>query len=180
MHNGLVFEVYGIFVHKKTAPFGLDGGCPTFGVQFKVQTALSFFTIKIQKNKPEKTRACLGHIPYMQATLAMTYILHTGYACYTYANYSFTSITILYNGFGFSSTHPKISIAFFESLRIICHSSPSNCSLSNQICSNSTPQLLTIYACSSFNASVCWSDRNPYWITGSKSTKTAASYSEKS
>ena len=91
MHNGLVFEVYGIFVHKKTAPFGLDGGCPTFGVQFKVQTALSFFTIKIQKNKPEKTRACLGHIPYMQATLAMTYILHTGYACYTQATLAHSS-----------------------------------------------------------------------------------------
>nr|MBP6393539.1 hypothetical protein [Neisseria sp.] len=30
MHNGLVFEVYGIFAHKKTAPSGLDGGVSNF------------------------------------------------------------------------------------------------------------------------------------------------------
>lgn len=46
MHNGLVFEVYGIFVHKKTAPSGLDGeGCPTFGVQFKVSDGLDVLII---------------------------------------------------------------------------------------------------------------------------------------
>ena len=34
MHKSLVFEADGILLIKKTAPFGLDGGCPTFGVQF--------------------------------------------------------------------------------------------------------------------------------------------------
>ncbi len=43
MHNGLVFEVYGIFVHKKTAPSGLDGGVSNFwGAVQKFQTALMF------------------------------------------------------------------------------------------------------------------------------------------
>jgi hypothetical protein len=42
MHNGLVFEVYGIFVHKKTAPLWVGWGVQLLGCSSSFQTACGF------------------------------------------------------------------------------------------------------------------------------------------
>ena len=70
MHNGLVFEVYGIFVHKKTAPLWVGWGCPTFGVQFSSDGLELFYHQNPEKQAGEDARVPRAHT------------LHAGYACY--------------------------------------------------------------------------------------------------